>query len=80
MKFDFSRLEDLRRMRELQEHRNIDWQEIADTADIGIRALIRYRRNDVKSPHFRVVLALCAYFKVTPDYFEVKEADAVAQQ
>ena len=71
--WDFSRLETLKREKEAKEDRDIEWQEVADSAAVSISTLIRYRRNEVKQPQFHVVMALCDYFGVSPDYFEEEE-------
>lgn len=73
--WDFSRLETLKREKEAREDRDIEWQEVAEIADISMSTLIRYRRNDVKQPQFHVVMALCDYFDVAPSHFEVEDGD-----
>lgn len=75
MKWDFTKLDDLKRKKEYLEGRDIDWQEISDATHVGISTLWRYRNGNVTNPHLNSVLALCAYFDVPLDYFKVEDAD-----
>jgi transcriptional regulator with XRE-family HTH domain len=79
-KWKFSRLETLKRQKETQEDRDIDWSEVAQEANIGITTLYRYRRDEVQQPQLHVVMALCKYFGVPVEFFEDKEDEEGNQQ
>lgn len=75
MKWDFSRLNQLKREKEYRERRDIDWRDVAVATGVMEKTLIRYRRNEVTRPHLNVVLALCDYFGVDISYFQADDED-----
>lgn len=79
--WNFSKLDLLKRQREIAENRDISWVEVAAVTGVSIPTLIRYRQGRVTDPRSNGVLALSEYFGVPLDFWtEVTDTDAVAQQ
>ncbi|MFC1959475.1 helix-turn-helix domain-containing protein [Chloroflexota bacterium] len=69
MVYDLSRIERLKRQKEFEEDRDIEWQEIADAAHISLSTLARYRANTVGRPQKTILMAICNYFDVSVEFF-----------
>lgn len=76
--WNFSKLDLLKRQREIAENRDVSWVEVAEVTGVSIPTLIRYRQGRVTDPRIGGVLALSEYFGVNLEFW-LEDTDAVAQ-